>query len=37
MDVHGLLRQVKTGEISLEDAEEKLKMLPYEEIGRAHV
>ncbi len=35
MDVHGLLRQVKTGEISLEDAEEKLKMLPYEDIGCA--
>lgn len=35
MDVRQLLKQVKNGEVSLEEAERYLKDLPYEDIGCA--
>ena len=35
MDVKNLLRQVRDGQISLEDAESRLKNLPYEDLGFA--
>jgi len=35
MDVAELLRQVKEGRISIEQAEEKLQKLPYEDLGFA--
>lgn len=35
MDVNKLLRQVKSGEIKIEEAEELLKKLPYEDLGFA--
>jgi len=35
MDVHQILRQVKGNEISIEEAERKLKDLPYEDLGYA--
>ncbi|MCI8416813.1 MAG: nickel pincer cofactor biosynthesis protein LarB [Lachnospiraceae bacterium] len=37
MDVHRLLRQVREGEVSLEEAEEQLKKLPYEDLGCAKI
>ena len=37
MDVHALLEQVRTGEISIQDAEEQLKKLPYEDLGCAKI
>ena len=37
MDVHGLLRQVQAGEVSLAEAEEQLKRLPYEDLGCAKI
>lgn len=35
MDIHQLLLQVQNGEISLSNAEEMLKQLPYEDLGFA--
>ena len=35
MDIHKLLEQVKKDEISLQEAEELLKKLPYEDLGYA--
>ncbi len=37
MDVHALLEQVKTGEITIGEAEEQLKKLPYEDLGCAKI
>lgn len=37
MDVHALLRQVQEGEVSIAEAEEQLKLLPYEDIGCAKI
>ncbi len=37
MDVKELLEQVKSGEIDIENAEEKLKKLPYEDLGFAKI
>lgn len=35
MDVHKMLEQVKTGQLDIAEAEEKLKDLPYEDLGYA--
>jgi len=35
MDIHKLLQQVKQGELSIPEAEEQLRHLPYEDIGFA--
>ena len=35
MDIHNLLEQVKNSEISITQAEEILKKLPYEDLGYA--
>lgn len=35
MEVHALLEQVKSGQMKIEDAEQLLKNLPYEEMGFA--
>ena len=35
MDVHKLLEQVKAGQLDIAEAEEKLKDLPYEDLGYA--
>lgn len=35
MDVAKLLRQVQSGEVTVEDAEKQLKNLPYEDVGYA--
>ena len=35
MDVHNLLEQVKNNDISIKEAEELLKTLPYEDLGYA--
>lgn len=35
MDIHSLLEQVKNSQISINDAEEILKKLPYEDLGFA--
>lgn len=37
MDVEKLLRQVKDGEISIQDAARDLKNLPYEDLGYARI
>lgn len=37
MDTHKLLEQVKRGELSVAEAEEQLKKLPYEDIGCAKI
>ncbi|MCI8994943.1 MAG: nickel pincer cofactor biosynthesis protein LarB [Lachnospiraceae bacterium] len=37
MDVHALLNQVRTGQITVEEAEEQLKNLPYEDLGCAKI
>lgn len=37
MDVHALLEQVQTGKISITEAEEQLKKLPYEDLGCAKI
>ena len=33
MDVHKMLEQVKAGQLDIAEAEEKLKDLPYEDLG----
>ena len=35
MDVHKMLEQVKAGQLNIAEAEEKLKDLPYEDLGYA--
>ena len=35
MDVHKMLEQVKAGQLDIAEAEEKLKDLPYEDLGYA--
>ena len=35
MDVHKMLEQVKAGQMDIAEAEEKLKDLPYEDLGYA--
>ena len=35
MDVHKMLEQVKAGQLDIAEAEEKLKDLPYEDLGNA--
>ena len=35
MDVHKMLEQVKSGQLDIAEAEEKLKDLPYEDLGYA--
>ena len=35
MDIHELLIKVKNNEMSIEDAKERLKKLPYEDLGFA--
>lgn len=35
MDVRQMLKEVQTGELSIEEAEERLKDLPYEDLGYA--
>lgn len=35
MDIRKLLRQVQAGELQIEEAQEQLKMLPYEDLGYA--
>ena len=36
MDVHKMLEQVKAGQLDIAEAEEKLKDLPYEDLGYAN-
>ncbi|MCR1899386.1 nickel pincer cofactor biosynthesis protein LarB [Irregularibacter muris] len=35
MDIHELLKKVKSGEVDIESAEKQLKKLPYEDLGFA--
>ena len=35
MDIHELLKKVKSGEVDIENAEKQLKKLPYEDLGFA--
>ena len=37
MDVNAILKCVKSGELELEEAEELLKKLPYEDLGYAKI
>ena len=37
MDVEKLLRQVKAGEVTVETAEQRLRTLPYEDLGFARI
>ena len=37
MDVHKMLEQVKAGQLDIAEAEEKLKDLPYEDLGYAEL
>ena len=37
MDTMELLKKVKSGDISLEEAQEQLKNLPYEDLGFANL
>ena len=37
MDVNAILKCVKSGEIEIQEAEELLKKLPYEDLGYAKI